>query len=95
MYIACAHLAIGLGLCLCLKGGFYVDPEAKLLFIIRIRGINAMHLKTRKILQLLRLRQEIFLVPDKRKSCFLVASCIITQAVICSGYHVIVRKMVA
>ncbi|GLT54288.1 hypothetical protein SLA2020_274990 [Shorea laevis] len=32
-----------------LKGGFYVDPEAKLLFIIRIRGINAMHPKTRKI----------------------------------------------
>ncbi len=40
-----------------LKGGFYVDPEAKLLFIVRIRGINAMHPKTRKILQLLRLRQ--------------------------------------
>lgn len=40
-----------------LKGGFYVSPEAKLLFIIRIRGINAMHPKTRKILQLLRLRQ--------------------------------------
>ncbi|GMN33540.1 hypothetical protein TIFTF001_004226 [Ficus carica] len=40
-----------------LKGGFYVEPEAKLLFIIRIRGINAMHPKTRKILQLLRLRQ--------------------------------------
>ncbi|RVW13936.1 60S ribosomal protein L7-4 [Vitis vinifera] len=40
-----------------LKGGFYVDPEAKLLFMIRIRGINAMHPKTRKILQLLRLRQ--------------------------------------
>ncbi|KAG4129841.1 hypothetical protein ERO13_D09G105000v2 [Gossypium hirsutum] len=40
-----------------LKGGFYVDPEAKLLFIIRIRGINAMHPRTRKILQLLRLRQ--------------------------------------
>ncbi|KAI4355896.1 hypothetical protein L6164_004624 [Bauhinia variegata] len=40
-----------------LKGGFYVDPEAKLLFIIRIRGINAMHPKTRSILQLLRLRQ--------------------------------------
>ncbi|XP_052183684.1 60S ribosomal protein L7-4-like [Diospyros lotus] len=40
-----------------MKGGFYVDPEAKLLFIIRIRGINAMHPKTRKILQLLRLRQ--------------------------------------
>lgn len=40
-----------------LRGGFYVDPEAKLLFIIRIRGINAMHPKTRTILQLLRLRQ--------------------------------------
>ncbi|XP_057514920.1 60S ribosomal protein L7-4-like isoform X1 [Actinidia eriantha] len=40
-----------------LKGGFYVNPEAKLLFIIRIRGINAMHPKTRTILQLLRLRQ--------------------------------------
>eukprot|EP00268_Persea_americana_P039993 TRINITY_DN3968_c0_g1_i1.p1 TRINITY_DN3968_c0_g1~~TRINITY_DN3968_c0_g1_i1.p1 ORF type:complete len:246 (+),score=50.60 TRINITY_DN3968_c0_g1_i1:63-800(+) len=40
-----------------LKGGFYVNPEAKLVFIIRIRGINAMHPKTRKILQLLRLRQ--------------------------------------
>ncbi|KAK9281220.1 hypothetical protein L1049_004115 [Liquidambar formosana] len=39
------------------KGGFYVDPEAKLLFIIRIRGINAIDPKTRKILQLLRLRQ--------------------------------------
>ncbi|KAJ8526665.1 hypothetical protein K7X08_029142 [Anisodus acutangulus] len=40
-----------------LKGGFYVDPEAKLLFIIRIRGINAMPPQTKKILQLLRLRQ--------------------------------------
>ncbi|KAI4335343.1 hypothetical protein L6164_013997 [Bauhinia variegata] len=40
-----------------LKGGFYVDPEVKLLFIIRIRGINAMNPQTRKILQLLRLRQ--------------------------------------
>ncbi|KAK6131662.1 hypothetical protein DH2020_034676 [Rehmannia glutinosa] len=40
-----------------LKGGFYVNPEAKLLFIVRIRGINAMHPTTKKILQLLRLRQ--------------------------------------
>ncbi|OWM69510.1 60S ribosomal protein L7-3 [Punica granatum] len=40
-----------------LKGGFYVEPEAKLLFIVRIRGINAVDPKTRKILQLLRLRQ--------------------------------------
>ncbi|CAH2050581.1 unnamed protein product, partial [Thlaspi arvense] len=42
-----------------LKGGFYVNPEAKLLFIIRIRGINAVDPKTRKILQLLRLRQDV------------------------------------
>ncbi|VFQ78441.1 unnamed protein product [Cuscuta campestris] len=40
-----------------LKGGFYVCPEPKLLFIIRIRGINAMNPNTKKILQLLRLRQ--------------------------------------
>ncbi|KAK2969949.1 hypothetical protein RJ640_008289 [Escallonia rubra] len=40
-----------------LKGGFYVSPEAKLLFIVRIRGINAIDPKTKKILQLLRLRQ--------------------------------------
>ncbi|CAN1133968.1 60S ribosomal protein L7-4 [Linum perenne] len=40
-----------------LKGGFYVSPEPKLLFIVRIRGINAVDPKTKKILQLLRLRQ--------------------------------------
>ncbi|KAK1291834.1 60S ribosomal protein L7-4 [Acorus calamus] len=40
-----------------MKGGFYVSPEPKLLFIVRIRGINAMHPKTRSILRLLRLRQ--------------------------------------
>ncbi|KAL5554551.1 hypothetical protein UlMin_041952 [Ulmus minor] len=40
-----------------LQGGFYVEPEAKLLFIVRIRGINAMDPKSKKILQLLRLRQ--------------------------------------
>lgn len=80
-----------------LKGGFYVNPEAKMLFIIRIRGyvllffflvilicitliaillficywvfffcfetfsINAMDPKSKKILQLLRLRQVICL----------------------------------
>jgi ribosomal protein L30/L7E len=38
-------------------GGFYVEAESKLAFVIRIRGINDMHPKTRKILQLLRLRQ--------------------------------------
>lgn len=34
-----------------------MEPEAKLVFVVRIRGINDMHPKTRKILQLLRLRQ--------------------------------------
>ncbi|XP_063716231.1 large ribosomal subunit protein uL30-like [Symsagittifera roscoffensis] len=36
---------------------FYVPAEAKLAFVIRIRGINGVHPKTKKILQLLRLRQ--------------------------------------
>jgi large subunit ribosomal protein L7e len=36
---------------------FYIAPESKIVFAIRIRGINAMDPKTRKILQLLRLRQ--------------------------------------
>ena len=39
------------------KGGFYVEPEAKLAFVIRLRGINDMDPYSRKILQLLRLRQ--------------------------------------
>jgi large subunit ribosomal protein L7e len=39
------------------KGGFYVEPEAKLALVVRIKGINKMHPKTKKILQLLRLRQ--------------------------------------
>jgi 60S ribosomal protein uL30 len=39
------------------NGNFFVEPEAKLAVIIRIRGINGMHPKPRKVLQLLRLRQ--------------------------------------
>jgi len=38
-------------------GNYYVEPEAKLALVIRIRGINGLHPKPRKILQLLRLRQ--------------------------------------
>eukprot|EP01100_Stratorugosa_tubuloviscum_P007645 TRINITY_DN315_c0_g1_i1.p1 TRINITY_DN315_c0_g1~~TRINITY_DN315_c0_g1_i1.p1 ORF type:complete len:257 (-),score=123.10 TRINITY_DN315_c0_g1_i1:110-880(-) len=38
-------------------GIFYREPEAKLAFVIRIRGINAIDPRTKKILQLLRLRQ--------------------------------------
>jgi len=39
------------------SGNFYAEPEAKLGFVIRIRGINGVSPKIRKILQLLRLRQ--------------------------------------
>merc|ERR1711990_720596 len=38
-------------------GNHYVEPEAKLMFVVRIRGLNDMHPKTKKILQLMRLRQ--------------------------------------
>lgn len=38
-------------------GRLYLEPEAKLAFVIRIRGINGVDPRTRKILQLLRLRQ--------------------------------------
>jgi len=38
-------------------GAFYVEPEAKLAFVVRIRGLNKIHPKVKKILQLLRLRQ--------------------------------------
>lgn len=34
-----------------------MEPEAKLAFVIRLRGINDMDPQTKKILQLLRLRQ--------------------------------------
>mmetsp|Transcript_104557 Transcript_104557/g.156579 ORF Transcript_104557/g.156579 Transcript_104557/m.156579 type:complete len:246 (+) Transcript_104557:38-775(+) len=35
---------------------FFAEPEAKLLYVVRIRGVNAVDPKTRKILQLMRLR---------------------------------------
>ncbi|KAH0519544.1 60S ribosomal protein L7 [Microtus ochrogaster] len=38
-------------------GNFYVPAEQKLAFVIRIRGINGVSPKVRKVLQLLRLRQ--------------------------------------
>merc|ERR1711968_4110 len=38
-------------------GNYYAEPQAKLAFVIRIRGINQMGPKAKKILQLLRLRQ--------------------------------------
>ena len=38
-------------------GNFYVPAEARLAFVVRIRGINGIAPKTRKILQLLRLNQ--------------------------------------
>jgi len=38
-------------------GNFYVPAEPKLAFVMRIRGINKIHPRPRKVLQLLRLRQ--------------------------------------
>jgi large subunit ribosomal protein L7e len=38
-------------------GNYYREPDAKVYFVIRIRGINRVAPKTVKILQLLRLRQ--------------------------------------
>merc|ERR1711893_526209 len=38
-------------------GNFYLPPEAKLAFVIRIRGINGVHPQPRKVMQLFRLRQ--------------------------------------
>merc|ERR1712024_51976 len=39
------------------EGNLYVPAEPKLAFVIRIRGINGVSPKVRKVLQLLRLRQ--------------------------------------
>ena len=39
------------------NGNFFLEPEAKLAFVIRIRGLIGIPPKTKKILQLLRLRQ--------------------------------------
>lgn len=39
------------------SGNFYVEPEAKMMMVIRISGINKMSPKPRKILKLLRLDQ--------------------------------------
>jgi len=38
-------------------GNFFVEPQPRLAIVVRIRGINGVDPKTRKILQLLRLRQ--------------------------------------
>jgi len=40
-----------------IQGNFYVPDEPRLAFVIRIRGINGLHPRVRKILQLFRLRQ--------------------------------------
>ena len=39
------------------EGNYYVPAEPKLAFVMRIRGINQVSPKVRKVLQLLRLRQ--------------------------------------
>uniref|UniRef100_A0A6A7FUF6 Large ribosomal subunit protein uL30 n=1 Tax=Hirondellea gigas TaxID=1518452 RepID=A0A6A7FUF6_9CRUS len=39
------------------NGNFYVDPQAKIVFVIRIRGINRLSPKVRSVMRLLRLLQ--------------------------------------
>jgi len=39
------------------SGNFFIEPAAKVAFVIRIRGINAISPTPKKVLQLLRLRQ--------------------------------------
>jgi large subunit ribosomal protein L7e len=39
------------------RGAFFREPEAKIAVVVRIRGINGVDPRTKKILQLLRLRQ--------------------------------------
>jgi large subunit ribosomal protein L7e/general transcription factor 3C polypeptide 2 len=39
------------------SGNFYVPDEPKLAFVVRIRGINQVHPRPRKIMQLFRIRQ--------------------------------------
>ena len=39
------------------EGNYYVPAETKLVFVMRIRGINQVSPKVKKVLQLLRLRQ--------------------------------------
>uniref|UniRef100_A0A0N4ZK97 Large ribosomal subunit protein uL30 n=1 Tax=Parastrongyloides trichosuri TaxID=131310 RepID=A0A0N4ZK97_PARTI len=39
------------------NGNFYVPEEAKVAFVIRIKGINKIHPRPKKVLQLFRLRQ--------------------------------------
>ncbi|KAH0786890.1 60S ribosomal protein L7-2 [Histomonas meleagridis] len=41
------------------EGAFYVPAEAKVALVIRIRGLNGIDPRTRKILQLFRLRQRL------------------------------------
>jgi len=66
-------------------GNFYVEAEPKLAFVIRIRGINQVHPRVRKILQLLRLRQinnGVFVKLNKATSTMLR----IADPQICWGY---------
>merc|ERR1719461_638420 len=39
------------------QGTFFLEPEAKVALVIRVRGINRMSPKVRKVMRLLRLRQ--------------------------------------
>jgi len=40
-----------------ITGNFYREPDSKLIFVIRLKGLNNLTPKTKKVMQLLRLRQ--------------------------------------
>merc|ERR1719273_1378092 len=40
-----------------MAGNFFLEPEAKLIFLVRIKGIMRMAPKPRKVMQLLRVKQ--------------------------------------
>jgi len=56
-YLAADRQSIQLRRAAKATGNFYVEPEAKMMLIVRISGINKMAPKPRKILKLLRLDQ--------------------------------------
>merc|ERR1711935_1288709 len=56
-------------------GTFFVEPEQKLLFVMRLRGINGMHPKTRcimKVLRLLQIHNGVFMKVNKATMNMLV-----------------------
>lgn len=76
------------------KGNFFIEPEAKLVFAIRLAGVNKIPPKPKKIMELLRLRQMNNGVFIKVNRCTLMMLRFI-QTYITYGYPTVhtVRKL--